>query len=157
MALYIFTKAIVEGKEFDIFNNGDMSRDYTYVDDIVESIKRLIPLSPKHNNPKFNINKSTPSKSTAPYQIFNIGNNSPVALMDFVEAIEKALGKKGKRVFKPIHPGDVTSTYANVQRLFDYIDFKPETNIETVINNFVEYYLKYVEKAQQLFIYFLKR
>jgi UDP-glucuronate 4-epimerase len=145
MALYIFTKAIVEDKEFEIFNNGEMSRDFTYVDDIVESIKRLIPLSPKHNNPKFDITKPKPSKSTAPYQVFNIGNNSPVALMDFVQAIEKALGKKGKRVFKPMQPGDVTSTYANVQSLFDYIDFKPETNIETGINNFVEYYLKYVQ------------
>ena len=146
MALYIFTKAIVEDKEFEIFNNGEMSRDFTYVDDIVESIKRLIPKAPKKDNPKFDIKQPKPSKSTAPYQIFNIGNNDPVALMDFVEAIEKRLGKKGKRVFKPMQPGDVASTYANVESLFNYIDFKPETNIETGINNFVDYYLKHVKK-----------
>ena len=145
MALYIFTKAIVEDKEFEIFNNGEMSRDFTYVDDIVESIKRLIPKAPIKDNPKFDIKHPKPSKSTAPYQIFNIGNNDPVALMDFVEAIEKRLGKKGKRVFKPMQPGDVASTYANVESLFNYIDFKPETSIETGINNFVEYYLKHVK------------
>jgi UDP-glucuronate 4-epimerase len=143
MALYIFTKAITEDKEFDIYNDGDMSRDFTYVDDIVESIKRLIPLAPQRDNPKFNVQVPKPSKSSAPYQIFNIGNNSPVALMDFVHAIEKALKKKGKKVFKPIQPGDVTSTYANVESLFNYIDFKPETSIEDGIDKFVEFYLKY--------------
>jgi len=147
MALYIFTKAIVEDKEFEIFNNGNMSRDFTYIDDIVESVKRLIPLAPKRNNPKFDIKHPTPSKSTAPYQLFNIGNNSPVALMDFVEAIEKTLGKKGKRVFKPMQPGDVASTYANVESLFNYIDFKPETNIEDGIKEFVNYYLKNVQQS----------
>ncbi len=146
MALYIFTKAIVEDKEFEIFNNGNMSRDFTYIDDIVESVKRLIPLAPKRDNPKFDVKQPTPSKSTAPYQIFNIGNNNPILLMDFVEAIEKALGKKGKRVFKPMQPGDVASTYANVESLFDYINFKPETKIEDGINKFVEYYLKHVVK-----------
>lgn len=143
MALFIFTKAIVEDKEFDVFNNGEMSRDFTYVDDIVESIKRLIPLAPQKDNPKFNIKEPKPSKSTAPYQLFNIGNNSPVALMDFVEAIEKALDKKGKRVFKPMQDGDVVSTYANVENLFDYIDFKPETKLEDGIKEFVDFYLKF--------------
>lgn len=149
MALYIFTKAIVEDKEFEVFNNGNMSRDFTYVDDIVESVKRLIPLSPKRDNPKFDIKHPTPSKSTAPYQIFNIGNNNPVALLDFVEAIEKELGKKGKRVYKPMQPGDVASTYANVESLFNYIDFKPETKIEVGIKNFVDYYLKHVSSTDE--------
>ncbi|MDP2068852.1 MAG: NAD-dependent epimerase/dehydratase family protein [Lutibacter sp.] len=142
MALHIFTKAIVEDIEFEVFNNGNMSRDFTYVGDIVESIKRLIPLAPKENNPAFNPKKPTSSKSTKPYQIFNIGNNSPVALMDFIKAIEKALGKKGKMVFKPMQPGDVQSTYANVESLFNYIDFKPETNIEDGIKIFVDKYLE---------------
>jgi UDP-glucuronate 4-epimerase len=142
MALHIFTKAIVEDREFEVFNNGNMSRDFTYVGDIVESIKRLIPLAPKENNPAFNPKKPTSSKSTKPYQIFNIGNNSPVALMDFIKAIEKALGKKGKMVFKPMQPGDVQSTYANVESLFNYIDFKPETNIEAGIKIFVDKYLE---------------
>jgi len=142
MALHIFTKAIVEDKEFEVFNNGNMSRDFTYVGDIVESIRRLIPLAPKENNPEFNPKKPVPSKSSKPYQIFNIGNNSPVALMDFIKAIEKALGKKGKIVFKPMQPGDVQSTYANVESLCNYINFKPETNIEDGINAFVKKYLE---------------
>ncbi|MHB1148720.1 MAG: NAD-dependent epimerase/dehydratase family protein [Lutibacter sp.] len=142
MALHIFTKAIMEDREFEVFNNGNMSRDFTYVGDIVESIKRLIPLAPKENNPVFNPKKPTSSKSTKPYQLFNIGNNSPVALMDFIKAIEKALGKKGKIVFRPMQPGDVQSTYANVESLFNYIDFKPETNIEDGIKIFVDKYLE---------------
>ncbi len=143
MALYIFTKAIVEDKPFDVFNNGQMSRDFTYVDDIVESIKRLIPRPPKQENPEFDVKNPVPSKSTAPYQIFNIGNNSPVALMDYVHAIEDALGKKGNINFKPMQPGDVTSTYANADSLYSYIGFKPSTTIQEGIKKFVDFYLKY--------------
>jgi len=143
MALYIFTKAMVEGTEFEVFNNGKMSRDFTYVDDIVESIKRLLPKLPMKNNPKFDVTKPVSSKSKAPYQIFNIGNNSPVALMDYVHAIEKSLNKKGKIVFKPMQLGDVTATYANVESLFDYIGFKPETTIEEGIEKFVAFYKEY--------------
>lgn len=142
MALHLFTKAIVEDKEFEVFNNGDMSRDFTYVEDIVESVKRLIPLAPKENNPKFDSKKPIPSKSSKPYQLFNIGNNSPVALMDFVAAVENALGKKGKVKFKPMQPGDVKSTYANVESLFDYINFKPATNLEQGVQAFVDKYLE---------------
>lgn len=142
MALHIFTKAIVEDKEFEVYNHGDMSRDFTYVADIVESIKRLIPKPPQKNNPDFNPKKPDPSISSSPYQIFNIGNNSPVALMDFIQAIEKALGKKGKKVFKPIQPGDVPKTFADVQSLFDYIDFKPDTSIEVGVKAFVNKYLE---------------
>jgi UDP-glucuronate 4-epimerase len=142
MALHIFTKAIVEDKEFEVFNFGNMSRDFTYVDDIVESVKRLIPKPPKPNNPHFDPKKPDPSISSAPYQLFNIGNNSPVALMDYVHAVEKALGKKGKIVYKPMQPGDVSATYANVESLYDYIDFKPSTNIEDGIKVFVDRYLE---------------
>ena len=142
MALHIFTKAIVEDKEFEVFNHGNMSRDFTYVGDIVESVKRLIPKPPQANNPKFDPKKPDPSMSTAPYQIFNIGNNSPVALMDYVHAVENALGKKGKIVFKPMQPGDVSATYANVESLFDYIDFKPSTTIDEGIKVFVDKYLE---------------
>ncbi len=119
-----------------------MSRDFTYVDDIVESIKRLIPLAPKANNPKFDATKPDPSMSSAPYQLFNIGNNSPVALMDYVHAVEKALGKKGKIVYKPMQPGDVSATYANVESLFEHIDFKPSTKVEDGIQAFVDRYLE---------------
>ncbi len=140
MALHIFTKAIIEDKEFEVFNHGNMSRDFTYVADIVESIKRLIPKPPQKNNPDFNPKNPTPSKSTAAYQIFNVGNNAPVALMDYVHAVEDALGKKGKIVYKPMQPGDVSATYANVQSLFDYIDFKPSTHIKEGIKAFVDKY-----------------
>lgn len=142
MALYLFTKAIVDDKEFDVYNHGNMSRDFTYVADIVESIKRLIPLAPQKNNPNFDPKKPKPSSSTAPYQIFNIGNNSPVQLMDFVRGVEKALNKKGKINLKPIQPGDVPATYADVQSLFDYIDFKPATPIQEGIDAFVAKYLE---------------
>ncbi len=142
MALHIFTKAIVEDREFDVYNHGNMSRDFTYVGDIVESIKRLLPLAPKANNPKFDSTKPDPSMSSAPYQLFNIGNNNPVALMDYVKAVEKALGKKGKIVYKPLQPGDVPRTYANVQSLFEYINFKPSTKVEEGIQIFVDKYLE---------------
>lgn len=142
MALHIFTKAIVEDKEFEVFNFGKMSRDFTYVLDIVESVKRLLPLPPKPNNPDYDPKNPNPAISSAPYQIFNIGNNSPVALMDYVHAVEKALGKKGKIVYKEIQPGDVPSTYADVQSLFEYINFKPSTTIEEGIKVFVDKYLE---------------
>ena len=142
MALHLFTEAMVNDRAFEVFNNGNMSRDFTYVGDIVESIKRLIPLAPKENNPAFNPKKPTPSKSSKAYQLFNIGNNSPVALMDFVKAVEKALDKKGKIIFKPMQPGDVQSTYANVESLFEYINFKPETNLEDGVKAFVDQYLE---------------
>ena len=142
MALHIFTKAIVEDKEFEVFNYGKMSRDFTYVDDIVESVKRLIPKPPKPNNPKYDPKNPNPAVSSAPYQLFNVGNNSPVALMDYVHAVEKALGKKGKIIYKELQPGDVPSTYADVQSLYDYIDFKPSTTIEEGIKIFVDKYLE---------------
>lgn len=142
MALHLFTEAIVKDEPVNVFNNGDMSRDFTYVADIVESIKRLIPKPPVANNPQFDAKSPTTSKSSKPYQIFNIGNNSPVALLDFIQAIEKALGKKANMVFKPMQLGDVQSTYANVESLFAYIDFKPSTNLEDGVNEFVAAYLK---------------
>jgi UDP-glucuronate 4-epimerase len=142
MALHIFTKAIVEDREFEVFNYGKMSRDFTYVADIVESVKRLIPLPPKPNNPNFDPKDPNPAISSAPYQLFNIGNNSPVALMDYVHAVEEALGKKGKIVYKELQPGDVPSTYADVQSLYDYIDFKPSTTIKEGIKAFVDRYLE---------------
>jgi UDP-glucuronate 4-epimerase len=146
MALYIFTKAIVEDKPFQVFNYGKMTRDFTYVDDIVESINRLVPKPPKANNPEFDPKKPVPSKSTAPYQIFNIGNNSPIPLMDYVNAIETALEKKGKIDLKPMQPGDLPTTYADADSLYDYIGFKPETTIQNGVKEFVDFYLEYHKK-----------
>jgi len=142
MAMHIFAKAIVEDKEFEVFNHGKMSRDFTYVGDIVEGIKRLLPKPPIANNPKFNPNSPDPSVSSAPYHIFNIGSNSPVELMDYVHEIEDALGKKGKIVFKPMQPGDVSTTYANVESLFDYIDYKPSTPLKVGVKAFIDKFLE---------------
>jgi UDP-glucuronate 4-epimerase len=146
MALFIFTKAILNNEPFSVFNNGDMSRDFTYVDDIVESITRLVPKPPKAN-PNYDHNNPTPAGSSSPYQVFNIGNNGPVALMEFITTIEKKLGKEGKKNFEPLQAGDVQRTYADVQSLFDYVDFKPGTSIEHGIDAFVDWYTSYYGKT----------
>lgn len=142
MALFIFTKAILEGKPIDVYNNGKMLRDFTYVDDIVESVSRLIP---KIATPDKNWNAMAPDPSTsfAPYRIFNIGNNQPVTLLRFIEAIEEKLGKKAIKNMMPIQEGDVPETYANVDDLMREVDFKPSTPIEVGVGKFVDWYLEY--------------
>jgi len=142
MALFIFTKAIVEGKPIDVYNNGNMQRDFTYVDDIVESIKRLLVKPPKAQ-PELSNSKLPPNMSSAPYRIFNIGNNNPVRLMDFVTAIEEKLDLKAEINFQPIQTGDVPNTYADVSDLFEYIDFKPQTAIKNGVSNFIDWYKSY--------------
>jgi UDP-glucuronate 4-epimerase len=142
MALFIFTKAILEGKPIDIYNYGKMKRDFTYVDDIVEGITRLIPTVPE---PDKNWNGLTPdpASSFAPYRIYNIGNNQPVELMAFVEAIEDKLGVKANKNLLPLQEGDVPETYADVQALMDAVDFKPNTSIKQGISNFIDWYKTY--------------
>lgn len=144
MALFKFTKAIVNDEEIDVYNHGNMMRDFTYVDDIVEAISRLVK-KPAQPNPEWSGAKPDPSSSYAPYKIYNIGNNSPVRLMEFVEAIENKLGKKAKKNYMDLQPGDVPETYANVDDLFKNIDFKPETTIQDGVNKFVDWYLDYYE------------
>ncbi|MFH4875575.1 NAD-dependent epimerase [Staphylococcus cohnii] len=142
MALFKFTKAIVNDEVIDVYNHGNMMRDFTYVDDIVEAISRLVkkPASP---NKEWSGANPDPSSSYAPYKIYNIGNNSPVRLMEFVEAIENKLGKEAKKNYMDLQPGDVPETYANVDDLFRDIDFKPETTIQDGVNKFVDWYLEY--------------
>lgn len=142
MALFKFTKAIVNDEKIDVYNHGNMMRDFTYVDDIVEAISRLVK-KPAEPNPEWSGEKPDPSSSYAPYKIYNIGNNSPVRLMEFVEAIENKLGKKAKKNYMDLQPGDVPETYANVDDLFKNIDFKPETTIQDGVNQFVDWYLDY--------------
>lgn len=142
MALFIFTKAIIENKPIEVFNNGNMQRDFTYIDDIVESISRLL-VKPTLAQPELSKSDLPPNQSSAPYQIFNIGNNNPVKLLDFVNAIEAKLNKKAHIVKKEIQTGDVPNTYADVEDLFDYIDFKPQTDIKVGISNFIDWYIKY--------------
>ena len=142
MALFKFTKAIANDEEIDVYNHGNMMRDFTYVDDIVEAISRLIK-KPAQPNTEWSGENPDPSSSYAPYKIYNIGNNSPVRLMEFVEAIENKLGKKSKKNYMDLQPGDVPETYANVDDLFKNIDFKPETTIQDGVNQFVDWYLDY--------------
>jgi len=142
MALFLFTKAILEGKPIDVFNQGDMQRDFTYVADIVEGILRVID-NPPQANPKWSANDSDPSTSKAPYKIYNIGNSNPVKLMDFIEAIEKELGSKATKNLLPMQPGDVPATWADVSDLVANLDYKPNTSINQGIKNFVSWYREF--------------
>ncbi|HTE31457.1 MAG TPA: NAD-dependent epimerase [Chryseolinea sp.] len=142
MALYIFTKAILEGRAIDVFNNGLMQRDFTYVDDIVESVGRLLKIIPAPDQ-QWNAFKPDPSISFAPYRLFNIGNNKPVALLKFIEVIEEKLGRKAIKNLLPIQDGDVVETFADVDDLMRTVDFKPATPIEVGIGKFVDWYLDY--------------
>ena len=144
MALFLFTKAIVEGKPIDVFNNGKMRRDFTYVDDIVESISRLITRIPTPDE-RWTGQAPDPSSSFAPYRLYNIGNNKPVELLRFIEVIEEKLEKKAIKNFLPMQDGDVPETYADVNDLMREIDFKPETTIEKGVSKFVEWYKEYYQ------------
>ncbi|MDD4385561.1 MAG: NAD-dependent epimerase [Bacteroidales bacterium] len=142
MALFLFTKAILEGKPIDVFNDGNMQRDFTYIDDIVEGVVRVIDDVPI-GNPNWSGAKPDPSSSVAPYQIYNIGNSSPVKLMDFIKSIEESLGKKAQMNLMPLQPGDVPATWANVDNLWEKLNFKPNTAISEGISRFVVWYKQY--------------
>lgn len=142
MALFLFTKAIIEGKPIDVYNHGKMMRDFTYVDDIVEGITRLIPNVAKANK-EWNAFAPDSATSFAPYRLYNIGNNKPVELLKFIEIIEEKLGKKAVKNLLPLQEGDVPETYADVDDLIRDVDFKPSTPIETGIGKFVDWYLDY--------------
>ncbi|WP_276202341.1 NAD-dependent epimerase/dehydratase family protein [Tetragenococcus halophilus] len=142
MALFKFTKAIINDEAIDVYNHGKMLRDFTYVDDIVEAVSRLVN-KPAAPNPEWTGADPDPSSSSAPYKIYNIGNNSPVRLMEFVEAIENKLGKVAKKNYMDLQPGDVPETYANVDDLYRDIDFKPETTIQEGVDRFIDWYLGY--------------
>jgi UDP-glucuronate 4-epimerase len=142
MALFMFTKAILEGKPIDVFNHGKMKRDFTYIDDIVEGIARVIPNIPA-GNPAWNPMSPDSATSFAPYKLYNIGNNQPVELMHFIEVLEEKLGKKAIKNLMPIQEGDVPETFADVNDLIQDVGFKPATAIETGIGKFVEWYRTY--------------
>lgn len=142
MAPMLFTKAILEGKPISVFNHGDMRRDFTYVADIVEGIVCLIPVVPSATDQSFNRNP-LPSNSPAPFALYNIGNNSPVKLLDFINILEKELGMKAEKNFLPMQPGDVYSTYADVTPLIDKAEYKPVTDLETGIKSFVSWYKEF--------------
>jgi UDP-glucuronate 4-epimerase len=142
MALFLFTKAILEGKPIDVFNHGKMKRDFTYVDDIVEGIVRLLPVMRK-GNASWDGMHPDPATSFAPYKIYNIGNNQPIELSHFIEVLEDKLGKKAVKNFLPMQDGDVPETFADIEDLTKDVGFRPSTPIETGIGQFVEWYLSY--------------
>lgn len=142
MALFKFTKAILEGRPIDVFNYGKHRRDFTYVDDIVEGIIRVLD---KPASPDSDWNSQDPNSGTskAPWRLYNIGRNCPVELMDYISALEKALGKKAKLNMLPLQPGDVPDTFANVDDLVKNFNYKPKTSVEEGVANFVDWYIKY--------------
>lgn len=144
MALFIFTKAIFEGKAIDVYNHGRMKRDFTYIDDIIEGIVRLIPNIAKPNTDWTGM-RPDPGSSFAPYRIYNIGNNQPVELMRFIEVLEEKTGKEAIKNFMPLQDGDVPETFADVDDLMQDVGFKPNTSIEKGIEHFVNWYKAYYQ------------
>lgn len=142
MALFLFTKAILAGEPIKVFNHGEMVRDFTYIDDIVEGVVRTLYRTATAD-PAFDASKPDPARSNAPYRIFNIGNNVPVRLKDFIEAIEAAAGRKALKQYLPLQPGDVLATQADVSALESWIDLRPTTSVEEGISRFVRWYREY--------------
>jgi len=163
MALFKFTKAIIEDKPIDVYNYGNMKRDFTYIDNIVEGVMRVIDNPPKpkkvnpdtvanasyRTSPNLNLNLNPSTSPTAPYKIYNIGNSSPVQLMDFIKAIEKALGKKAKKNMMEMQPGDVPNTHSDVTDLIKDFNYKPNTSIRDGIKKFIEWYKEYYDEEIQ--------
>ncbi|MBZ7324694.1 NAD-dependent epimerase/dehydratase family protein, partial [Klebsiella oxytoca] len=144
MALFKFTKAMLEGKSIDVYNHGKMKRDFTYIDDIVEAIIRLQDILPNKDN-EWSVESGSPATSSAPYRVYNIGNSSPVELMDYITALEEALGMEAEKNMMPMQPGDVIETSADTAALYNAIDFKPETTVKKGVESFVNWYKKYYQ------------
>ena len=142
MALFLFTKAIMEGRPIDVFNHGKMQRDFTFIDDIVEGVVRVLD-KPAVPNPDFDANQPDPGTSNAPYRVFNIGNNQPVNLMEYIDALETTLGRIAEKNFLPMQPGDVPATYADTIELDAWVGFKPNTPVREGVSRFVEWYRDY--------------
>ncbi|MDF1572605.1 MAG: NAD-dependent epimerase [Bacteroidales bacterium] len=142
MALFLFTDAILRDRPIEVFNHGKMERDFTYIDDIVNGMAKMVDRPPRGDS-NWDPVHPDPSKSTAPYRLYNIGNNSPVRLMDFIEAIEQALGKEAIKEMKPIQPGDVVKTWADVDALAEDYDYRPGTSIRFGVNNFIAWFREY--------------
>ncbi len=147
MALFLFTKAILAGEPIQVFNYGKMRRDFTYIDDIVEGVARVLTRIPAPN-PRWRGDEPDPASSYAPYALYNIGNNNPVDLLHFIAAIEAALGRQAVMDLQPLQPGDVPATYADIDDLMQAVGFKPQTPIEIGIRNFIDWYTDYYQKKK---------
>lgn len=144
MALFLFTKAILENRPIDVFNYGNMQRDFTYVDDIVEGIVRVIH-KPAKSNENWDPMHPVSDSSSAPYRIYNIGNSAPVSLMEYIEAIETKLGKKAEKNLLPLQPGDVPSTYADTSSLEQDFGYRPSTTVQEGVSKFIDWYLSFFQ------------
>ncbi|OBT10111.1 protein CapI [Vibrio sp. UCD-FRSSP16_10] len=144
MALFKFTKAIVNGEAIDVYNNGDMQRDFTYIDDIVEGIIRIQDVIPE-TNADWSVEQGSPATSSAPYRVYNIGHGSPVKLMEYIEALEDALGIEAKKNFMPMQPGDVYATYADTEDLFKATGYKPQVKVKEGVQAFADWYKAYYQ------------
>ena len=142
MALFLFTEAILKNRPIQVYNNGNMKRDFTYIDDIIEGVVRVMDHIPEPN-PEWSGHAPDPGSSPAPYRLYNIGNNNPVPLMEFIEAIESALGKQAHKEFLPMQPGDVPATFADVEDLTKAVGFKPATPIKEGVGKFISWYRDY--------------
>ena len=147
MALFLFTKAILEGRPIDVFNNGQMVRDFTYIDDIVEGVIRVCD-KPATASAAFDPASPDPATSNAPYRVFNIGNSQPTPLMDYIHALEKAMGREAKKNFLPMQPGDVPATNADTSELDAWVGFKPDTPVERGVRRFYEWYRAHYKVAE---------
>ena len=146
MALFKFTESIIKGNQIDIYNDGEMYRDFTYIDDIVKSITLLMDITPKNESSKINIYKNDSLSPVAPFRIVNIGNSKKVKLLDFIDTLEFYLERKAKRNYMPMQKGDVHSTWANTELLKKLTRFYPKTDFKKGIKNFVEWYLAHYKK-----------
>jgi UDP-glucuronate 4-epimerase len=142
MALFLFARAILEGKPINVFNHGNHTRDFTYVDDIVAGVIRALD-RPARAYPAWDAQRPDPATSDAPYRIYNIGNNAPVQLTAYIEALEEALGRKAQRNLLPLQAGDVPDTYADVSDLERELGYKPATTVREGVSRFVEWYRQY--------------
>lgn len=149
MALFLFTDAIINDKPIKVFNGGDMLRDFTYIDDIVEGVVRCMK-KPAMPDADWDGNNPTIPTSSAPYRIFNIGNSTPVKLTQYIAEIERCLGKEAIKQMMPMQPGDVPATHADVSSLSEYVGYEPEVNIETGVRRFVDWYLEYYKVARMV-------
>ncbi len=142
MALFLFARAIIEGRPIEVFNHGHHTRDFTYVEDIVEGVVRVTDQAPGPD-PAWDSAKPDPASSSAPYRIYNIGSNRPIQLLRYIEVLEDCLGRKAERIMKPLQPGDVPDTFANVDELIADVGYKPDTPVEVGVRNFVEWFKGY--------------
>src|SRR5262249_43348523 len=142
MSLALFTRAIVEGRQIEVFNHGEMERDFTYIDDTVEGVVRILDVVPPAD-PEVDVSAPDPATSRAPYRLYNIGNNQPVKLTRFIETLEASLGRKAKKKLLPMQPGDVPATYADVEDLGRAVGFRPSTPLEEGVARYVAWYREY--------------